>query len=438
MQQIETLKRVYRKDVNKINKFLDSATTLRESTGDISCKEVSPSKRKKLTSIDHDHQEYTPIGYIESCFKTKNGTPRQPTVCTSSKAKLRILETIYNNPAHALQGLEKFSHVWVIFNFHKNGPHNYTKAKVKPPRLDGAKVGLFATRSPHRPSPIGLTLACIDKLEGDTVYLSGVDMIEGTPVLDIKPYIPSYDKPHIPVAMVTDKPHIPVAMVTDKPYTPVAMVTDTSCMRQDEDCSVDPEVNEECRESSCDSQERCQKSWDPDNMLDVTANSRKSTDGFSSLNKDGNKQCTTEPVCDVKSSTVQEEGIVSSISQDQQNNAKAQVASWILKPPCQTLSVRFTPHAEEELMKFHSKTKRLTDDSHPQDYTLGFLNDWQEAKKAIGDILQADPRSTYRRKHCQDNLYYFTVDHVHVTCWFTNDMAEVIRIQPVSKSDSVS
>ena len=82
----------------------------------------------------------------------------------------------------------------IVFLFHKN-TNKAVKAKVKPPRLDGAKVGVFASRSPHRPNPIGLTLAKLDAIVGNTLFLSAIDLLDGTPVLDIKPYVPDYDKP---------------------------------------------------------------------------------------------------------------------------------------------------------------------------------------------------------------------------------------------------
>lgn len=85
--------------------------------------------------------------------------------------------------------------------FHKN-TNRTVKAKVKPPRLNGAKIGVFSSRSPHRPNPIGLSLAKLDGIRGNVLYLSGIDILDGTPVLDIKPYIPFYDQP-FPRAMDT-------------------------------------------------------------------------------------------------------------------------------------------------------------------------------------------------------------------------------------------
>jgi tRNA (adenine37-N6)-methyltransferase len=126
------------------------------------------------------------IGVIESCYRDKFGTPRQPGLAPSSTAKLHIRKEW--QPEQALQGLNGFSHVWIIFLFHQNTNLRY-HAKVHPPRLGGEPIGVFATRSPHRPNPIGLSLVKLDKVEGDTLHLSGVDLVDGTPVLDIKPYL---------------------------------------------------------------------------------------------------------------------------------------------------------------------------------------------------------------------------------------------------------
>lgn len=132
------------------------------------------------------------IGTIESCYRDKFGTPRQPSLAPSSWARLQISKEW--QPELALQGLEGFSHLWVIFLFHQNTNLRY-HAKVHPPRLGGKQVGVFATRSPHRPNPIGLSLVKIEKIEGDSIFLSGVDLVDGTPVLDIKPYIPEVESP---------------------------------------------------------------------------------------------------------------------------------------------------------------------------------------------------------------------------------------------------
>lgn len=130
------------------------------------------------------------IGTLESCFKEKFGTPRQPQLVPSSRAQLRIKAEFI--PAQSLKGLEAFSHVWLLPYFHLNRNKAF-KSTIHPPRLKGRTVGVFASRSPHRPSPIGLSLARLLAVEGDTLQLAEIDLVHGTPILDVKPYIPAYD-----------------------------------------------------------------------------------------------------------------------------------------------------------------------------------------------------------------------------------------------------
>ena len=135
------------------------------------------------------------IGIIHSCFKEKFGIPRQPGLAPLATAQLELLAPY--NDRDALEGLEGCSHIWIQFVFHANKREEW-KPKVKPPRLGGNKsLGVFATRSPTRPAPIGLSVV---KLEGIAevdgkllLNLSGIDLLNGTPVLDIKPYVPYVD-----------------------------------------------------------------------------------------------------------------------------------------------------------------------------------------------------------------------------------------------------
>ena len=147
-----------------------------------------------------------PIGFLESCFMSRNGTPRQSQLVTESRAQLLLRRDLASR--ESLSGLEEFSHVWVIFEFHLNTnghkamtEHGRFKFKplVRPPRLGGAKRGVFATRTPHRPNPIGLSLARLldvrPQADGQTALLfGGLDLVDGTPILDIKPFIPEYDQ----------------------------------------------------------------------------------------------------------------------------------------------------------------------------------------------------------------------------------------------------
>ena len=135
------------------------------------------------------------IGIIHSCFKEKFGIPRQPGLVKQATATLELLPP-YNRP-EAVAELEGFSHIWVTFVFHAVKQDEW-KATVRPPRLGGNKrVGVFASRSTHRPNPVGLSLVELDHInttDGAVVlHLKGVDLLDATPVIDIKPYLPYAD-----------------------------------------------------------------------------------------------------------------------------------------------------------------------------------------------------------------------------------------------------
>ena len=135
------------------------------------------------------------IGVIHSCYREKFGIPRQPGLVTSQTATLELLPP-YNRP-EAVKGLEGFSHIWVSFIFHAV-PQGKWSPMVRPPRLGGnERVGVFASRSTHRPNPLGLSVVELAKVEssdsGVTLHLIGADLLDGTPVVDIKPYIPYVD-----------------------------------------------------------------------------------------------------------------------------------------------------------------------------------------------------------------------------------------------------
>lgn len=137
---------------------------------------------------------FRPIGTVESPFREKFGTPRQPGLVAESRGIIHLRDDL--NP-DAFQGLEGYSHIWALFVFHENQAvregRETVKTKVRPPRLEGQAVGVFASRSPHRPNPIGLSLLTIEKIEGRALHVRGLDLIDGTPILDLKPYLPSIE-----------------------------------------------------------------------------------------------------------------------------------------------------------------------------------------------------------------------------------------------------
>ncbi|XP_071859728.1 uncharacterized protein isoform X2 [Bombus fervidus] len=190
-QQIKSLRYIHEKDVDNIKRLLES---FRNGPSMSDAKVIGPDDVKPSTSTDDDTLKLKPIGVISTWFPSKRGTPRQTGVCGKVPGKLLLYNSIFTNPDHALEGLQDFSHMWVLFYFHRNDS-THVRAKVAPPRLNGTKTGVFSTRSPHRPCPIGLSLVKITTIENHTIYFEGVDMVDQSPVLDIKPYIPQYDSP---------------------------------------------------------------------------------------------------------------------------------------------------------------------------------------------------------------------------------------------------
>ena len=142
-----------------------------------------------------DNYSLQTVGFIKTCFPEKFGVPRQPLLAPAAKGQL-VLVPPFNTP-DCVEGLEYCSHLWLSFIFHENIKQGW-KPKVRPPRLGGnQKMGVFATRSPFRPNPIGLSAVVLESIETTTntvcLHLGGVDLVDGTPIIDIKPYVPYTD-----------------------------------------------------------------------------------------------------------------------------------------------------------------------------------------------------------------------------------------------------
>jgi tRNA-Thr(GGU) m(6)t(6)A37 methyltransferase TsaA len=155
-------------------------------------------KRKKPPQ---DHTAAAPetftarvIGHVRSSYKERFGTPRQATVTEQTLEDRAMEATIELLPGHnfeqALKDLQGFEYIWVIAWLHLNEDWQPT---VIPPRGPKVRRGLFATRSPHRPNPIALSALRLIRIEGRALHVLGIDLIDGTPVLDIKPYVPYAD-----------------------------------------------------------------------------------------------------------------------------------------------------------------------------------------------------------------------------------------------------
>ncbi len=163
-----------------------------------------------VTKSDYkDNVNMKPIARITTDFPTKFGVPRQSGIIASLKGRV-VFEPAYRNP-EAVRGLEEFSHIWLLWEFSEAKREDWSPT-VRPPRLGGnIRKGVFATRSPFRPNPIGLSSVKLDKVEidpqlGPVLHVSGADLMDGTPIYDIKPYIAYTDSHPDAISGFASKP----------------------------------------------------------------------------------------------------------------------------------------------------------------------------------------------------------------------------------------
>ncbi len=146
---------------------------------------------------------------MNTCYEEKFGIPRQPGLCPSAWGRLVFAEK-YRSAA-ALRGLDGFSHVWILFGFHQTQEQGWSPT-VRPPRLGGnERVGVFASRSTFRPNGLGLSLCRVEGIDftdpaGPVLLLGGVDILDGTPVYDVKPYLPYAEAPAITTSGYANDP----------------------------------------------------------------------------------------------------------------------------------------------------------------------------------------------------------------------------------------
>jgi len=128
---------------------------------------------------------YRPIGVVHSPFKEPRGTPIQPAAARDVEGTVEV----FPEYADGLKDIEGFSHIILVYHFHRV---EKSSLRVKP-YMDDELRGIFATRAPPRPNPIGISVVELTKVEGNTLHVRGVDIVDGTPLLDIKPYVPEFD-----------------------------------------------------------------------------------------------------------------------------------------------------------------------------------------------------------------------------------------------------
>ncbi|XP_044739387.1 tRNA (adenine(37)-N6)-methyltransferase [Chrysoperla carnea] len=370
-QQIKSLGHIHQKECDSLRQIV---TDWKCNDCRLKVNEPPEPATEAIESISDDITLKT-IGVISTQFPEKRGTPRQPGISADSIAKLTIKNDILTNPNHALEGLEEFSHMWIIFYFHKNDS-THIRAKVAPPRLNGLRTGVFASRSPHRPSPIGLSLVKIESIENNIIYFSGVDMIHETPVIDIKPYIPLYDSPcHNP--SWTQSPSSSTSRRLDGRETNYdslpqfdgdGSVTDTSPRL--ERLTIRPESRMGEREA-------------PDGEEDVE---------FSGVSG----------------------GASGLLQQSIPENPDIRVPNWINEPPVQQLRVVFNERALSQLQTIKNQEAEQT-------------------KTVICNVLREDPRSVYLRTRWSNQFYTFRICELHVSCKFddNNHSVSVFQIRDV-------
>jgi len=193
----------------------------KKATNALSATSGNDPEEEKENSMSASSQSTVlqPIGQVSSVYRLCVGTPRQGLLAPNSRGRIDLYPNRIS--ADSVIDLQKFSHVWVVFIFHLNSnahvvnrssedetPRQFP-AKIAPPALGGKRVGVFSTRSPHRPNPVGVSLCKIDSVimpsgkkkkrpkgsepEPCSINISGLDLVDGTPVIDIKPYVPHYD-----------------------------------------------------------------------------------------------------------------------------------------------------------------------------------------------------------------------------------------------------
>lgn len=180
----------------KLQRQLDRITSLRldERQGRIRAETTTVGG----ASASENGFTFFSIGHVESVYSKRSGTPRQPGLVSSAQSRIVLTGEL----KQALIGLEEFSHVWVLFLFNQNTniskrlkarkPFDGLKLLVEPPKSKGAKVGVLSCRTPHRPNPVGLSLCRIISVDpnGSAITVAGLDCLDGTPVVDLKPYLP--------------------------------------------------------------------------------------------------------------------------------------------------------------------------------------------------------------------------------------------------------
>ncbi|KAK9892947.1 hypothetical protein WA026_022818 [Henosepilachna vigintioctopunctata] len=419
-QQLKTLQHVHRKECDEIlkrmNKFkCSNCQGLNCDSNEIGATAIGLSSTSGSSELVKNSVDLKYIGVIHTQFPSKRGTPRQPTICSDAVGKLVMNNDIFTNPHHALQGLEQFSHMWIIFHFHQTDS-THIPAKVAPPRLNGLRMGVFGTRSPHRPSPLGLSLVKINQISENVIYFSGVDMVDQTPVVDIKPYIPQYDTPnqinlYYPEAGLCDNSD-------EDPLRPPS--GDGQSTRNESLEMEDESMVENSNMRTLEGQENERSNIVPGAITNehsryftfeaIRPNSRigerEAPDGEEEGTNNDNSSISMNPN---ELPQRQVDSLIDPV------RIPVRVPRWVENPVVPTLTVQFKMPAEIQLRQ------------------LGL--EGEEKKKIIKNVLSEDPRSVYLRERQGDCPYVFRIADLYVSCEF-NDEDRTVFVFKVDKGES--
>ncbi|KAG5885126.1 hypothetical protein JTB14_037918 [Gonioctena quinquepunctata] len=375
-QQLISLNHIHKKECDSIHQKLNEwkCSSCRANQTYLELSEPS------TAFPSHDFQTKY-IGRISTHFPEKRGTPRQPGICNDMIAKLTLDSNLFTNPGHALDGLQEFSHMWILFHFHRN-ESTHMKAKVSPPRLNGIRTGVFATRSPHRPCPIGLSLVKIDRIMENTIYFSGVDMVNDTPVLDIKPYIPHYDSPGYVNADNNS------CVIDDFPESP--------------DISRDVSLSEASTSDNIDGR--------PPSISNIHLRTEESFHTRSN-SRIGEREAPDGEEEESPRIPQVSAALPSATTPDGQ----IRVPPWIDQPATPRLTVLFKDRAIAQLNQLGSEG--------------------EEKKTAITNVLREDPRSVYLRERWGSHCYVFRIAELYVSCKF-NDGSRSVTVYQVFQNET--
>lgn len=377
-QQIKSLTHAHRKDCEEIQRKLTNWKCTdclsRENHG----QGTSTANKDEDADLSLKY-----IGKVYTQFPEKRATPRQPGICPDLIAKLTLNNDILTNPEHALEGLHEYSHMWILFHFHRNDS-THVRAKVAPPRLNGLRTGVFATRSPHRPCPIGLSLVEISCIVDNTIFFTGVDMVDGTPVLDIKPYIPQYDNPH--AGFPSD--NTPIYQTND--------VSDQEDLEEENVRIMDGDENGGHYDGNTSIQNSSvEESFY--NRSNSRIGEREAPDG-----EEGE-----EPPS--RSINATDRAMAATTT----SNMSVRVPNWIDQPRSPQPKVLFK---DSVLAQFNAYSNAEA----------------EEKIRTIRQILKEDPRSVYLRSRLGSNCYVFRIASLYVSCKF-NDEQHTVTVFKISE-----